>query len=230
MKKRAGRPASRVHPLLPRLSLTPWITELAGEKSSRSNNAVAFLFFFFPKITGQIMRLIRNARRSQRGGKRSGGGRRSDTLRAVRRRQETRAVSERRARRGAEERETSQEAQQMLTSALGGLAVAERPLHINMCLHTPAHGGRKLAVSAEVGALRWLFTCRWLCGNGSPRCVKVCYKIIHEGRNIYIYLAVVDLSVTHLAGDVLLVSPEHLCLRGHVCDSLTYVFFSWSYV
>lgn len=46
-----------------------------------------FFFSFFPKITGQIMRLIRNTRRSQCGGKRSGGGwgGRSDTLRAVNR-------------------------------------------------------------------------------------------------------------------------------------------------
>lgn len=53
--EKEGRPASGGHPHPPRLSVTPWITELAsaGEKSSRSNNAVAFLFFFFQRSLGK---------------------------------------------------------------------------------------------------------------------------------------------------------------------------------
>lgn len=136
-------------------------------------------------------------------------------------------MSERRAWRGAEKRETSQEAQQMLTSALGGLAIAARPCVLTcVCIHLRMADGSSLSAwrSERFAGCLPATGCA---ENGSRRCVKVCYKIIHEGKNIYIYLAVVDLYVTHLAGDGLLGSPEHLCLRGHVCDSLKYVFFPW---
>lgn len=112
--------------------------------------APTMLWLFSPhalspqKITGQIMRLIRNTRRSQRGREEVGGGG-VPILRVVNRYGGGRKLGQRRSAglggsRGARDVSGSPADAHV---RIGRPSCCRAPARISMCLGTPAHGGRQ---------------------------------------------------------------------------------------